>query len=313
MNIQTLKHTASDRLSNAPYSPGRLSALYAGASVAVSLLMTLVNFLLTRQMDATGGLSGITTRAILTFAQTMLMLAVTVAMPFWEFGFYRAALNISRSEPATPATLLSGFRRFGPVLRLLLLRFVLVTGILIACVQAATILFLLSPWSDLTMKTAEQLLASGGVLDENAMNQMMATMYPLYILLAILVAVLLIPILYRFRLSDWAVMDDTDKALQAMRYSAYWMHGKRRWLFRLDLSFWWYYALMALASLVAYGDMLLPAFGVQLNADVAFFAFYLLSAAVQLVVAWRFAPQVQTTYALAYTALRAEKELRIDN
>lgn len=313
MNIQTLKQTASNRLSAAPYSPGQLSALHAGAAVAVSLLMTLVNFLLTRQMDGTGGLSGITTRAILTFAQTMLMLATTVAMPFWEFGFYRAALNISRNEPATPATLLSGFRRFGAVLRLLLLRAALVTGILFACLQGATILFMFSPWSALTMETAEQLLATGAAMDESAIGQMIATMYPLYILLAVLVAVLLIPILYRFRLSDWAVMDDTDKALQAMRLSAYWMHGKRRWLFRLDLSFWWYYALMSLSSVVAYGDMLLPAFGVQLNEDVAFFAFYLLSAAVQLVVAWRFAPQVQTTYALAYTALRAEKELIIKN
>lgn len=311
MDIPTLKQTASDRLSAAPYSPHKLSLLHAGAAVAVSLLLTLVNFLLTRQLDATSGLSGITTRTILSFAQSMLMLAGTVAMPFWEFGFYRSALNIARNEPATPATLLSGFRRFGVVLRLLLLRSALVTGILFACLQAATILFMLSPWSVLTMETAEQLLSSGAAMEESAMNQMMQTMYPLYILLAILVCVVLFPILYRFRLSDWAVMDDTDKALQAMKYSAYWMHRKRMWLFRLDLSFWWYYALMGVASLVAYGDMVLPVLGVQMNEDLAFFLFYLLSALVQLLTAWRFAPQVQTTYALAYSALRAEKELKI--
>lgn len=307
MNIQTLKHTAADRLSAAPYSPRKLALLHSGAAVAVSLLMTLVSFLLTQQMDGTGGLSGMTTRAVLSFAQTILLIAGTVAMPFWEFGFYRAALHISRNEPATPATLLSGFRRFGVVLRLLLLRAALVTGILFICLQASTILFMLSPWSALTMETAEQLLASGAAMEEAAMAQMMQTMYPLYILLAILIGVLLLPILYRFRLSDWAVMDDTHSALRAMKLSAYWMHGNRKWLFRLDLSFWWYYALLGLASLVAYGDLLLPAFGVHLNTDVAFFVFYLLSAAVQLVAAWQFAPQVQTTYALAYHALRAEK------
>lgn len=307
MNIQDLKQTAHSRLSAATYNPHKLALLHSGAAVAVSLLMTLVSFLLTRQMDTTGGLSGITTRAVLSFAQTMLMLASAVAMPFWEFGFYRSALNLSRNEPATPTTLLTGFRRFGVVLRLLLLRTVLVIGITFACLQAATILFMLSPWSVLTMETAEQLLSSGAAMEEAAMMQMMQTMYPVYILFAVLMIVLLFPILYRFRLSDWAVMDDTDKALQAMKYSAFWMHRKRLWLFRLDLSFWWYYGLMSLSSLLAYGDALLPALGVQMNEDVAFFLFYLLSAAVQLIVAWRFAPKVQTTYALAYSALRAEK------
>ena len=307
MNISTLKQTAADRLSAASYDPRKLSLLHAGAAVTVSLLMTLVSFLLTRQMDTTAGLSGITTRAILSFAQTLLLIAGTAALPFWEFGFYRAALHISRHEPATPTTLLSGFRRFGVVLRLLLLRAALVAGIVFVCLQAATILFMLSPWSELTMLTAQQLLETGAAMEETAIAQMMQTMYPLYILFAILLGVLLIPILYRFRLSDWAVMDDTPGALRAMKLSAYWMHRRRKWLFRLDLSFWWYYALMALASLIAYGDRLLPAFGVPHNPDVAFFAFYLLSAAVQLVVTWRFAPQVQTTYALAYQALRAEK------
>lgn len=313
MDIQTLKQTASARLSNASYNPGQLSALHAGAAVAASLLLTLVNFLLTRQMDATSGLSGIPTRTILSFAQTMLMLGVSAAMPFWELGFYRAALHISRNEPATPNTLLSGFRRFGPVLRVLLLRSALTIGVGFLCLEAATILFMMSPWSELTMETAQQLLASGATMDDAAIGQMMQTMYPLYILLVVLICVLLIPILYRFRLSDWAVMDDTDKALRAMKLSAYWMHNRRLWLLRLDLSFWWYYGLLALSSLIAYCDMLLPALGVQLNPDVSFFLFYLLSAAVQLVVAWRFAPRVQTTYALAYAALRAEKELRIKN
>lgn len=307
MNIPTLKTNAADCLSAAPYSPRKLALLHSGAAVAVSLLLTLVNFLLTRQMDATSGLSGITTRAVLSFIQTMLMLVATVAMPFWEFGFYRAALNLSRREPAGPATLLSGFRRFGVVLRLFLLRTGLAIGITIACLQAATILFMLSPWSEMTMVTAEQLLASGDALDETAIAQMMQTMYPVYILFAVLLCVLLLPILYRFRLADWAVMDDTPKALRAMGLSSYWMHGRRTWLFRLDLSFWWYYALMSFSSLLAYGDLLLPAFGVPLNKDLAFFGFYLLSAAVQLLTAWRFAPQVQTTYALAYDALRAEK------
>lgn len=307
MNIPNLKQTAQARLSAATYDPKKLSALHVGVALAVSLLMTLVNFLLTRQMDTTAGLEGITTRAILSFAQALLMIAGTAAMPFWDFGFYRASLNLSRNEPATAGTLLSGFRRFGVVLRLLLLQAALFLGITVACLQAASILFMLSPWGEMTMVTAEQLLSSGGALDESAIEQMMQTMYPVYILFAVLVLVILFPILYRFRLAEWAVMDDTPKALRAMGLSSYWMHGNRRWLLRLDLSFWWYYGLLSLSSLLAYGDKLLPILGVSVNPDVAFFGSYLLSALVQLVVMWQFAPQVQTTYALAYDALRAQK------
>ena len=307
MNIPTLKQTALDRLSAAPGDPRRLALLHTGAAVALSLLATVVNYLLTQQMESTGGLSGIPLRSALSFAQSMLLLATTALMPFWEHGFYRTALQLSRGEPATPATLLTGFRRFGVVLRLLLLQTVLTVAITIACLQASTILYMLTPWSDLTMETAEQLLATGGALDEAAINQMMQTLYPVYIILAVLLGALLIPMLYRFRLSNWAVMDDTPGALRAMKLSAYWMHRNRWQLCKLDLSFWWYYALLGVASVFAYGDLLLPRLGIALNADVAFFGSYLLSAAVQLIVAWRFAPQVQTTYALAYQAFRAEK------
>ena len=307
MNIQTLKQTARERLDSAPTDPRRLALLHTGAAVLLSLLATVINYLLSRQMADTGGLSGIPLRTALTFAQSMLLLATTVLMPFWEHGFTRAMLLVSRGEQAAPGDLLTGFRRFGVVLRLLLLQTVLTVAVTFACLQASAILFMLSPWSALTAETADALLASGAAIDEAAINQMMQTMYPMYLILAVLVGVLLVPLLYRFRLSNWAVMDDIPRARQAMRYSAYWMHKNRFRMFRLDLSFWWYYALLGIAATAAYGDLLLPLLGINLNADVAFFGSYLVSAAVQLAVAWRFAPYVQTTYALAYQTLRAEK------
>lgn len=308
MDIRTIKQAAADHLSAAPYDPKKLALLYSGMAVILSVLLTVVNLFLTRQMDGTGGLAGIGTRTALSFAQTMLLLATTVAMPFWEMGFYKAALNLSRREPARPATLLSGFRRFGIVLRLTLLRTGLVVAITFACLQAAMILFMMSPWGLQTLEVAEKLLATGATaLDEAAMEQMLESMYPAYILFGVLACALLIPLLYRFRLADWAVMDDATGALRAMGNSSYWMHGRRKWLFRLDLHFWWYYALQALAALIAYGDMLLPVLGIHMNADLALVLFTALSGLVQLVTAWQFAPLLQTTYACAYQALRAEK------
>ena len=77
-------------------------------------------------------------------------------------------------------------------------------------------------------------------------------------------------------------------------------------LLRLDLSFWWYYGLLALTAVIGYLDIILPQLGIDLPmpADMAWFAFYILSLLVQMVVCWRSQSYVQTTYAAAYTVLQ---------
>lgn len=303
MDIKTLKNTAAERLSNASYSPGRLALIHAGAAVALSLLMTLVNFLLTRQMDNTGGLTGIGMRTALSTAQMLLLMVGSAAIPFWDAGFLRANLCISRGEQAKPATLLEGFRRFGVVLRLTLIRGVFVVMVAVFCLQAASMIFMMLPMSDSFVEQAMKLIEAGAVIDEAAVAELMEHMLMVYVLWAVFALIVLVPLLYRFRLADWAIMDRTPKALAAFGLSGICTRGNRFSLFRLDLSFWWYYALHLLSAILAYGDILLSAFGVNLNADVAFFVFYLLSLGISLLVAWRFAPLVQTTYALAYDDL----------
>lgn len=303
MDIKTLKHTAQVRLSAASYSPARLALINTGAAVVLSLLMTLVNFLLTRQMDTTSGLAGIGMRTALQSAQMILIIGGSLVMPFWDAGFLRACLCISRNENARPATLLEGFRRFGSVLRLTLLRGILCVLIAIFCLQAASAIFMMLPLSNDFMEQAMQLVESGAVIDEAAVAELMEHMVMVYVLWAALTGIILVPLLYRFRLADWAIMDKTPKAMAAFGLSGICTRGNRFFLFRLDLSFWWYYGLQLLTAALAYGDILLTALNVNVNADAAFFAFYVVSLALQLLVAWRFAPQVQTTYALAYDDL----------
>lgn len=304
MDIPTLKTSAAEHLAAAPYSPRKLVLLHTGAALVLSLILTLANYLLTKQIDTTGGLAGIGTRTVLSAIQMFLSIAGAAVMPFWEFGFLRAALNISRREPAQPTTLLEGFRRFGPVLRLLLLRGALFVAVAFFCLQGATMIFMMSPLSFSFMEAAEALIESGAAIDPAAVDGLMVHMIPLYLLWAALLCLFLIPLMYRYRLADWAVMDDAPGARAAMKMSKRWMFLRRKKLFRLDLSFWWYYGLMLLAAGLAYGDQLLSLLGVPLNGDWAFFGFYLLSMAVQFAIAWRFAPQVQTTYAVAYDTFR---------
>lgn len=310
MDIPALKQKSQDALSCASYPPHRLALLHTGAAMLVSLVTTLASFLLTRQIDTTGGLSGLGTRTILQTVRLLVIIAGTAVVPFWDLGYLRAALSTARGQSADPSVLPEGFRRFGISLRLMLLRSLLVILIAMVCVQLSSIIYLLSPFSLTFWEQAQELLVSADTsgLTQEDMQALMPAAYALYIILAIVMSLALIPILYRLRLADWAVMDDATGALAAMRQSGRWMKGKRLQLFRLDLSFWWYYALQLLAVAVAYGDLALPLLNVQVNEDGAFWVFYCVSLALQLVIGWRFAPQVQTTYALAYDTLRTAQE-----
>lgn len=304
MNIKTLTSTARTRLSNAGYSPNLLALMHTGAAVALSVLLTLINYLLTSQMDGTSGLSGIGTRILLLSLQTGLTIAGAAAMPFWDSGFRRAALLLNREQPATPTTLLEGFRRFGVVLRVQFLRTVTCLILAFFCLQAATTIFMMTPLSEPFMESAMALMATNTVVDDAVANSLMPTLTWVYVIWAVLAGIVLIPLLYRYRMADWAVMDECYSARKAFKESRRLMFLRRVHMLKLDLHFWWYYGLQLVALAIAYGDILLPAIGVSIDSNVAFFGFYLTSQLVQLLIAWRFAPLVQTTYAAAYDTCR---------
>jgi hypothetical protein len=81
-------------------------------------------------------------------------------------------------------------------------------------------------------------------------------------------------------------------------------------MFRLDLSFWWYYLLHALLVAICYGDQLLPVLGIQLpwSKNVGFFLFYVVSLLCQLALYVAARNKVEATYVLAYDALRTPAE-----
>ena len=120
LNRYALKETAAQRLAQATYDPQRLVLLHTGAVVALTLVLSAINYILQLQISDAGGLSGLGTRTVLSTIQMLLQLGQLVLLPFWQFGLIHAALRICRQEEATPDTLLGGFRRFGPLLRLMM-------------------------------------------------------------------------------------------------------------------------------------------------------------------------------------------------
>lgn len=302
MTNKQILSAANARLKSAAYSPRKLIAIHAGIAAGATFLGSLVSYLMTKSMDAAVGLAGLDTRTILSFFQSILLMTVAVAMPFWDLGYSRAAVLYAKDETPTPRDLLCGFRRFLPALRMMLIEMLAIFAVLFLTVQLATTLFMLSPLGLNFMQVAEpfmdsNMLMSEALLQEDVMTQLLPSLMPVYILWGVLALIALIFLFYRFRLASFALMDNAQGALAAFRISNQKTRGKRLQLFQLDLHFWWYYVLSLLTTAVSYLDMVLPKLGITLNADVAFWLFFCLGLAGSFLLRLLAAPKLQTAYA----------------
>ncbi len=299
-NRRKLKRDAQRALDAASYSPGKLMLIHTGVSASLALLLAVLNHLLELQIDDTAGLSGVGLRTVLQTAQSVLSLVQLALMVFWQIGFTYAALRISSGKSAEPQTLLEGFHRFGPVLRLRLLTLLLCGGVLFACVYLSSTLVSLTPW-------AQPLVDAYEIGTEEAlMAAMEEVALPMAGIFCVVAAVLFIPYYYRLRMVDFSLMDQPEMgAMVAVRKSRVITFRKRLQLFRLDLSFWWFYLLEALILVVAYGDVLLPLVGITLpwSETVSYYVFLILCYAGQLLLYWWKGSLLQVTYAKAYEAL----------
>ena len=307
LNSRSLRQKAARRLESAP-NQGKLVLLFACVSAGLFLVFGLVSLLLESLIAGTGGLGGLQTRSILTTVQTLLNLFLFVFVPFWNLGYISVALKLGRGQAAAKASLLEGFRRFGPALRLMLLRLVVNFALFFAAIQVAGIVFSFTPWAQPFYQQLESQSLSdiSAGLDEAMLEALIPTMIPYWFIAGALYVVALIPVTYRLRLAEYRIMDDPQcGALMALLQSNRAMKGNCVALFKLDLHFWWYYLACALVALLCYGDVLLPMAGIPLpfNADVGLIVFYVVSQAAQVLLYWRCRNLVECTYVCAYDEL----------
>ncbi len=309
-----LRHQAGEALQNATYNPKRLVLLHTAIALGSSLLITLLNYVLSLQIAETGGLSNMGLRFILTTIQVVLELAVMVGLPFWEIGLTFAALCWVRGEETSFRSLLQGFRRFGSVLGLKLLQggLFLLMGFVI--LNFSTTVFLLTPYSKPLLEILEPVIQAAAnpqqmetLLTPELIASAIEVSIPLLLIFGVLYILAAIPVFYRLRFSEFAVMDGFG-ALSAMVQSIRATRKKSLQLVKLDLSFWWFYLLQLLCIAVSYGDTILKNLGIGLpvSADAAFFLFYVLGALCQGLLLWQYQATVLTTYGLAYKTFESQ-------
>lgn len=288
----------------------KLAMIHAGITAAVMLVITLLQQALFLGIGQTGGLSGMGTRSMLQTIQTVLQWANMLLVPFWNLGFLFAALCWTRDQYARPGDLLKGFHRFGPYLRLMLIKGALIFLVVVLTSNVSSMFYMLTPQAMELMALIESVN-----MDMNALNQLLAemtqgqmaalirTMLPMLIIWAALSIALLIPVFYRMRMAEWVILDHPGIGAVAAIFLSFKLTRRRcLWLFRLDLKFWWYYGLQLLCQVLLYADVLLTLLGVQL--PIGSGAMYLLTVGMYLVsyfaVMTAFRPLVETTYAGAY-------------
>jgi len=292
-------------------APKRLVLIHASIALGSTLLLAVLNFLFSLLIDDTGGLSGMGTRSLLSTAQTLMETVVMMALPFWQIGLTFLALRWARNDSVQTGHLLQGFRRFGPVFAFRLLYGFVFLSLGFAAIHLASVIILMTPFSEALVDalspmmdpsaTAEQIEA---LFSPEKLSGMLDAAIPLFVVFGIIFLIAAIPVFYRLRPGEAAVMDGLGSG-GALLHSLRITKGSWRHLVKLDLHFWWFYVLQVLCNLIANGNLLLPLLGISLpmGKEAAYFLFFGLGTALQILILWQFQGQVLTSYAVVYDTL----------
>lgn len=312
MNTRELLPRAKRRLKDAP-SASRVVLIYAGIVTALGVLTTLLSYLLGLQINRSGGLSGMSTRSVLSTVQSMLPLIQSVVVMCLTLGHRAAMLRVARGQYVSEKTLRLGFDRFWVLLRASLIQGLILLSVGLASMYLSTMVFVLTPLSRRAMEILTPMMSSVSalspdlILDEAVVGQLMDAMLPMVVIFPVVFALLATPILLRYRMVDYVIIDKPGLgALAAMRESRSMMRYNCMKLLGLDFRLWWYYALSVLATLLCYSDQLLPLLGITLpvGPKAAYYGSYALYLVVQFAIYYYLYNRVEVTYALAYEELR---------
>lgn len=312
-DIRELKQTASVRLSAAPQAKN-IALIYGIITVALSALVTVINYFAGTGMSNFGGLRNIGIRSFLSTIQTVAPMIQSLLLLALELGYLNAALRISRGQYASPHSLKMGLDRFWPVLRLSLIQGLLYLMILMLSVYLSVQIFLITPFSNDVLSIASGFVDSAdpmAMVDEATYLAMAKGIIPLFPIWGIVFFLLFVPVFYQLRMTNYILIDNPGMPTpMILRESRRMMRHNGFRLFRLDISLWWYFLLSLLAAVAGYGDVLLPMVGITFpwSDTVGYFLFYGIYLVLQLVIVYFFLNHVSVTYALAYQSLCPEKK-----
>ena len=307
-DISALKRESRSALQHSQHQKS-IALVYTAGLVGSSVLVLVLDYILSEMIAGTGGLSNLSTRTILSTLQTMLPILQTLALLGWNAGYALAVLGMIRRQNPDRSTLVSGFSLFFPMLRCMLLEAIIYFNITILSFFLSAQIYAFTPWARELMLLLEPVLPAmmedptQVVLETAVLYPAMQKLLPMVLIFAALYLVLSIPISYRLRFSIFCLVDaPRGGAMRAMHTSRRMLRRNCWKLFGIDLHFWWYHGLLALASLI---QMLpLMGFSLPMGYDATYYLCYGVYLAIVFVLYVLVRNRVEGTYATAYEALR---------
>lgn len=303
-----LKKKASNRLQSGN-DPKKVVLVYAGIVALSSLVVTVVQDLLDSRISQTGGIQNIGTRSMLTTADTVLTIAQLLLVMCLTLGYTGSMLRIARGQYASPNSLKAGGERIWVLLRTRLLQMLIMTAAAFALCFLVMNVCLLTPLSNRVIAVMGTVSAEVLLADDLALIGFYSAMLPIILIYL----VTLVPLLWYFsctyRMVDYLLIDRPQLgAFGALRESRRMMQGNMKMMLRVDLSFWWYYLLQALVSVLVYLNMVLALFSIGLPPEVLYWGTVVLYLAADFALRYFFSNKVAVTYALFYDSLCPKQE-----
>lgn len=310
-NISGLKQDARQALQSCP-AQKHIAVVYTAVLVGISVILNVLDFVLSEMIAGTGGLGNLGTQTILSTLQSMLPILQILVLLGWNAGYSMAVLKIVRRQHADANTLKEGYSLFWPLLRASLIEIMLYFSLTMLSFYLSMQIYLFTPWSNDLIAVLEpvmpSILSTGTIaLEESMVRPMAEAMLPMMLIFAALYLLLAIPVSYRLRMYLYCLIDAPRAgAMHAIAASRRIMRRNCFRLFKLDLSFWWYHGLLAVASIV----QMLPILGLPLplSFDAQYYLFYGIYIVLISVIYVLLRNRVETTYAAAYETLREKPQ-----
>lgn len=311
---KSLKQEAAERLDRLNCNPRKVLLVYAAVAFGVSLVAALMNVFLNSRVAQTGGLDGLEVKALWETTASVSELAITFLSPIWSLGLVAVVLGFARGKEAQPKDLTAGFHRFfaGLGLHLLTILLYLFASLIAVYIGTALMGFLADMDKlDAIMQPVVQALEADPNMAYDALAQilpwqeLLACLWLPMLVIFLLSAVVVLFLSYRLRLASYYLMDGLGMGpIQAVRKSFSSMKGNVFAFIRLDLSYWWYYLLMALFGSTGLVTLIPFLLGMPQVSDLGAVGIQFLSSGALCALYWWKGAQVETTFALAYENLK---------
>lgn len=255
-NYKDIRSRAKKALDYTPWDVKKLVLVFALVSWGVSFLLLGIDALLALGTEKAQGLSGLGVLSLLETASSALSLVFEIFNLFWLPGILYCGLMLLREQDPWPKGLLRGFKKWKSFVKLTILIYILIFALTMVLAPVISILSLpfMGGFEEILANMPENEAEMVAYMEALPADQLMRATMPMLIMAVVAVLFITIPLFYRARLVLLLLLDEEQLGVrEAIRFSFKLTKGSCIQLFRLDLSFWWYYLLLALVNILPLG------------------------------------------------------------